>query len=284
MKARYLIISAVAAFVLVGCNKAVVQETGRGEEIVLRMGDTFDANVTTKADTRVNSMPSSLYIGRTTGSAGSSEASSMAATSKSVVSSTTINTGVYQTVPATSYNWYAANKSFAHNASGATISADRTDIIAGATTSDGTSVTVNLNHIYACLGTLTMNTQSGYEISAVSWKMKPSGSGIGGIGGTYNIQSNSWPSKTALAAAGEPVSSGSYNYYIPATYVIECTYTLTKGNYVATFTKHANVTLVQGHVNNITGTATGGAATEIVLTVSLSAWGETNHTSLTWES
>ena len=258
---------------LVACNKTAGPEVADCQEIVLNIGDTFDAEVTATKGTLINDVPSSLYVGRSSGSAGS-ESDIKAAASKSV-SAGSISTGYYQTATPTSFNWYVANQSFTVTASGTTMTVanNTNDIFCARVTSSSSSVAVTLNHIFAALGTLTMNTQSGYDITVNHWYITCGASY--GTSGTYNLTTGAWSSTTPVPANTE-VSSGSNNFYIPGSYTITCNYTLTKGEYSQTFTKSASVDLVRGKVNNITGTASGGSASEITLTVSVEAWGTNN--------
>jgi hypothetical protein len=228
--------------------------------------------------TAVTAVPSTLYWGATTGS-GSSEATKWGASSASVSSSTKkINTGKYQTYSPTTYNYYVSNVNFTVGANTSMSASNATDIVVGRTSTDSTTPSVELQHIFARTGTFTMNTQSGYTISNVSWKISGAGTA-----GTYNLRTGAgatdgtgWSSLTPLSET--TITSSSDLYVVPGSYTIKCTYTLTKGDWSNTFTKSATVNLVGGKVNNITGTATGGAATEIVITVSLAAWGTQNHT------
>ena len=263
---------------LVSCNKSVKTDAPSGEEYVLTIDDgSFDAHVDTKG-TKIVSVPSTLYWGRSTGSAGSE--SNLTGPNTATGVSTSIATGLYQTATPTTYNWYVANQSFTIAAGGTTIAIanNSTDVIAARVSSNASNVSIQLNHVFACLGTLTMNTQSGYSITVNSWHITSSGANTG-TKGTYSMTTGAWSSTTA---ANEDVTSGSGNFYIPGTYTISCNYTLTKGAYTQTFTRSASVTLERGKTNNITGTATGGAASEIVLSVSVESWGSVDHTSLSW--
>ena len=275
MKKLIIVFAAfVVGAVMVSCDKFPAKtDEAPGEEIVLNVDDRFDAEVTTKG-TKIESVPSTLYWGRTTGSAGSESNITGPTTATGVTSS--IATGLYQTATPTTYNWYVANQTFTIAAGGTTIAIanNSTDVIAARVSSNGSSVSIQLNHVFACLGTLTMNTQTGYSITVNSWHITSSGANTG-TKGTYSITSGAWSSTTA---ANEDVTSGSNNFYIPGTYTISCNYTLTKGAYSQTFTKSASVDLVRGKTNNITGTATGGSASEITLSVSVEAWGTNNMT------
>lgn len=264
---------------LTGCNKqeVVSAELGRndaGKEIVLDFSDSFALDVETKA-TAITAVPSSVYWGATTGS--STETAKWSATSSST-SSSKVSTGKYQTNPVTAYNWYVANQSFTVGASTTmTVANNNTDVLAGRTAQNSTSTpSVTLNHVFARTGSLTMNTQSGYTISNVSWKIVGKSS-INGTAGTYNMTTGAWTAASSTLSE-TAITSSSDMYLIPGTYTIKCTYTLTKDDWNQTFTKSADVTIVQGKINNISGTATGGAASEIVLSLSVAAWGSQNHT------
>lgn len=279
--------------VLVSCTKtdapeassSEVSSDGRGVfdmgEIILGVSDGFDASVQTKA-TAITAVPSTLYWGASTGSAGS-ETSKWAAVSASV-SSNKIATGKYQTATPTTYNFYVANQTFSIAAAKTTMTVanNNTDILSARVSSSSTTPAVALGHIFARTGTVNLNTQSGYSISVSSWKIVGK-SEINGTAGTFNMTTNSWESASTKLTSQTSLSSSSDMYLIPGTYTIYVTYTLTKGDWSGTFTKHADVVLQQGKVNNITGTANGGAASGIELSLSVTDWGTNNITMGTLE-
>lgn len=266
MKKIFLISFSVMA--LASCNKiSNVEGNGFDREIVLNVADEIDMEVSTKV-TEVTTIPSSLYWSATTGALGSE--TTKWASASATVSSNKISTGKQQTATATSYNYYVSNNAITFAAGGSTVVAENTkDVIAGKATSNGTSVSVTLNHVFARTGSLTLNTQTGYEIVGTpTWKIK-SNSGAG-TKGTYNIAMDTWSSLTALS---EQAFTGSSDLYlVPGSYTVSCTYTLKKGDYQKEFTKSATVTLVKGKINNITATAVGGDASDITLTLTLTAW------------
>ena len=267
--AASLLITGLAA----GCAKSVEPENQHPQQIVLCVGDdTIDMDVQTKA-TAITEIPSSLNFSVTTGKLGSSETTKKASASVSPASGK-IATGLYQTANATSYNYYVSNCPITFAASGSTVSASNaTDVIAGTATSSSTSPSVTLDHIFARTGTLTLNTQTGYALSKVSWSIDSS---TGGTAGTYNIATKAWSKLTALASTS--ITGSSDMYLVPGNYTLTVNYTLTKGDWTKSFTKSAVVTLVGGKINNISGTASGGAASEISLSVSLTQWGSTDIT------
>lgn len=255
------------------CAKSVEPENQNPKEIVLCVGgDTIDMQVQTKT-TAITTVPSSLYYSMTTGTLGSEETSKKGSTSCSVGSGK-IATGVYQTISPTFYNYYVSNAAITFSASGSTISAaNTTDVIAGTVTSNETNPSVKLDHIFARTGTLTLNSQSGYALNNVSWSIESSSAGTGGI---YNIANGRWSSVTKLSSTA--ITKDSDMYLVPGDYTLSVTYTLSKGDWNQTFNKKATVTLVAGKVNNITGTASGGNASEISITVTLTEWGTNNIT------
>ena len=267
--AASLLITGLAA----GCAKSVEPENQHPQQIVLCVGDdTIDMDVHTKA-TAITEIPSTLNFSVTTGTLGSSETTKKASASVSPASGK-IATGLYQTANATSYNYYVSNCPITFAASGSTVSASNTtDVIAGTATSDSTSPSVTIDHIFARTGNLTLNTQDGYTLSVISWSIASS---TGGTAGTYNIATKAWSQLTKLATTS--ITKTSDMYLVPGSYTLKVSYTLTKGDWTKSFTKSAVVTLVGGKINNISGTASGGNASEISLSVSLTPWGSTNIT------
>lgn len=274
----YLISAACLSLLLGSCQK--VGESVSSQEQVDPLAEIFlvveDDQITaeTKA-TPVTSVPSTLYWGATTGSGGG-EATKWSATAASV-SSSKIYTGKYQTYSPTTYNYYVSNVSFSTGSNTSMTVDNSVDVVVGRASTSSTTPSVELKHIFARTGTLTMNTQSGYSISNVSWTIAGAGTG-----GTYNLRTGAgytdgtgWSSLSYLYETS--IGSGSDYFLVPGSYTIKCSYTLTKGDWSASFTRSASVNLVGGAVNNITGTASGGAATEIVITVSLASWGSQDH-------
>ena len=256
-----------------------------GPEIILQVDNQMDAVVTTKAISPVGSIPSSLFWGATTGgnAAGSSNETEKWNATSAGVSTGKINTGKYQSATPTTYNYYVSNVSFSVGANttltatgGKASTSSGIDVICGrgAQTSSSTP-SVELNHIFARTGNFTMNTQEGYEITVNSWTIASNGA-VTGTAGTYSLRSGTWTSSSASLGT-TTISSGDDYYLIPGSYTVTCNYTLTKGGvgeYSQTFTKSANVTLIGGKINHITGTASGGSASQIVISVTLNDWDE----------
>lgn len=278
----YVSLAAVAA-VMASCNKQdnPVSEPVKAEagEIVFSINGGFEAEVETKADA-LTAVPTTVYWGATTGAnaAGSATETVKWATASATPASGKVKTGKYQTATPTAYTYYVANQTFTAGGN-MTVANNNTDIVAGRTVNNNTTTpAVALNHIFARTGSLTCNTASGFTISNVSWKIVGKGE-VNGTAGVFNMKTQSWSSASTKLSSQTDITSSSDMYLLPGTYTIYVTYTLTKGDNVHTYTKHADVTLVQGKVNNITCTAVSDiTVSEIQISLSLSAWGTNNIT------
>lgn len=253
-------------------------EHGNTGEFTLNLEGDFPVEFSTKA-IAVTSIPQMMYWSATTGPL-TSETGKYASTMALVPSGGKISTGIMTTEIPETLNWYVSNTALSYN-SGCTVipMASTIDVIAGMVSSDDASPSVTLKHIFARTGTLTLEAQWGYELSNVSWTITGKDT-IGGkeIGrsGTYNISRGEF-TEVSSPVSNLSISSSSDLYLMPGVYTISVSYTLSRMKspyYRKTFTKSADVTLVEGAVNNITGTAVGAPEVEVefALSVSLSPW------------
>ena len=286
MKKSLWFILAVMA-VSASCSK---QEAGDrvmselvGEEIVLYVDDGFKVDTKT---TEITTVPTSLYWGATKGKVGNKSNASTPGESikwsprSASVSSGTLATGEVQTPTPTAYNYYVANQNFTITAATTTVagsvtlavSGNGTDIIAGKVTATSSATpSISLKHVFARVGTLTLNAPTGHTLSGVSWSIIGKSS-INGTAGTYNLTSESWTAASTKLTTAQTITSSSNLYLIPGTYTVSVTYTISKGtDFSQTVTKTADVTLVQGKRNNITGLASV-TATDINLSLSVTGW------------
>lgn len=266
---------AMTALSLSSCNKeGVTAQVSEPQEIVLNVSDGIDLDVETKA-TALTTVPTSLYFGATTGTAGSSDAVKWAADTGSV-SSNKISTGKYQSATPTAYNWYVSNKPFTVPATGPTIAADNgTDIISGVAKANSTaSPSVTLNHIFSRVKLGTTTSPNGYSVSDVSVTIKSTSStDITGTAGTYNMATDKWTAASTRLTTAQSLSSSSDLYLIPGTYTLTATYTLSKTGFSKTYTsKTTTVTIVQGKINTINCSFTNNEAQAITLVVLLTEW------------
>lgn len=265
---RTLFLFLVAAAVLASsCNKPLAN-VAEPDEIVFGIeGDGIDIDVLTKA-AAVTSV-ASVYWQCLDG--GSNVYGPLSCT----VTTGTAYTTKYWPAAGATYDYRVSNVSF--TSAGVIAATNETDIIAGTASSvTNNSCTVTLDHIFARTGSLTLNTQAGYEVSGITWRIKAKGSGVVGTAGNYTIGTGWAASGNTGLTSYQEFTGSSDLYLIPGTYQIELSYTLTKNEYTQSFTKHSEVTLQAGKINNIAATAVGGAASELTFTVSITGWAEEN--------
>ena len=277
------LIAALAA--LGACAKAPGSTWGENEavegqeEVAFRVQDEADTKVTP-----VSSLSNAYWCttigGNAAGSASESDEWNAGGGSPvySGVSAGVIYTGQYVDGdnPGTR-NYYCSNVSF--NASTRTLSATNdTDIVVGRTFgSASASPTVNLVHIFARLGTFTMNAPTGYTIDDIWWSIQGYSAPFG-TAGTYNIQTSSWSDCTGLTSLLY-ISASSDLYVIPGLYTIICDYRLGHGGEYEYRTASAVVTIARGCVNNITATAVGTWDVDVTFSVDIADWYSTTYVS-----
>ena len=235
--------------------------------------------VSTKATEVTSSNLGTFNVIAASGAAGSQ--SQVWSTTASQVGSTAVwTTDKYWPSTDQGYtSFYASNAVLTFNAAGPTVSpADNSVDVVVAHNSSPTyreQNSLEFEHIYARVRNIVLNTQSGYELSAVSASLQSPVTG-----GTYNLRTNAWTPGAASANQAMGAFSGttsaqtSTNDYwlVPGDYTLSVSYTLTKGDYQESFTKTGTVTLLQCCNNTITATAVGGSASEIVFGVSVFPW------------
>jgi len=264
MKPTTILFSIFAAALLFSsCDEGSVKTAMEGQEISFGLkGSGIDLGVSTKAS-EVTALSTIYWEAKQSGTVKHAVASYS-------VSDGTVSTGKYWPLDAT-YDYMVSNVAFT-TSTGAISATNDTDIVVGSASGvTNNTCTITLSHIFARTAGLTLNTQTGYTLSNVSWKIKSKGD-ASGTAGSYTIGSG-WGTTATTALAEQTFTSDSDLYLIPGTYTVTVSYTLTKGDYVESFSKSADVTLSAGNKNSITGTAVGGNATEITLNVSVTPWG-----------
>ena len=270
-KAFYLLF--VGALALVACNKQMtdVPVDADASEIVFttRGGFGFETRATPVTTADVNT----IYVNATTGS------SSETAVFTSVAFTKTGNDwkgGKFWPETNPNYHFYVANVALTHTANGATVSPANanTDIVVDyvASPTHKSKTTVELEHIFAQVGTVSMKAPAGYAVTDMKVSLQPV------VAGTYNLKSDAWSSRGSAqaatyilgtASAGVTISTESNNatytgsdndlWLVPGSYVLTASYVISKGDYSKTVTgATCTVTLVQGKNNNIGPTVAGG--------------------------
>jgi len=255
--------------------------TGRVPVVLLAEGDCFENEIGTKAGVTVTNGTNltSFYASATTGTSGSETESW---TSVEFTRNGDLYTGgKYWPLSNPGYHFYGSNCPLTFTAAGNTIQATTDqDIVCGYLSSSGykSANSLTFRHIFARLGTLTVNEKDGYAISNVSITITPK------TGGTYNLRTGDgryngtgWSNLTTGAAVeltnGTPGSKDSDLYLVPGSYTLTATWTATRGEYVETFTaKTREVELLAGTVINIS-TILGGRAVPLELKVFVVEWG-----------
>jgi len=258
------------------CNQDALEyeEPYDHNEVVFRASG-IDAEVQTKATavTETDLQNNGFKASCVTGAAGSDSAVwSNIAFAKN---GTYWKGGKYWPTSNPSYRFYAVypgSYTMTAAAAGATIAASNAHDIVCAYASSSTYKTANtltFNHIFARLGSVTVNQGSGYTISSITISITPK------TGGTYNLRTGAWSSTTdgsATTIANKTGSNSNDLYLVPGTYTLTASWTAANSPYSQSFSgKTVNVTLVAGKTNNITCTLTGNG-TEVEFGVSLTAW------------
>lgn len=268
MKRIIATIAAISA--LSACNKLETQVTEMpvDDSQIVFMAAGLKAEVATKADA-VTTLSSFGVIAEETTTP--KQAWSLTAVTKS---GTDYKTGKYWPSTDQKYAFYASNAAMTYATTGTTVSPANagTDVVVAYLPYAASTYKVKnqlvFNHIYARIGAIAVNKPSGYDsISNVSLALSAP------VGGTYNIKTSTWTSKGTAAAQTLVVGSNDV-YVVPGTYDLSVAYTLTKGDYVESFTKHANVDIQEGKINSITATAPNGNDAEIVFTIKITDWGD----------
>ena len=159
--------------------------------------------------------------------------------------------------------FYASNASLSFDAEGCTVTVDgSTDVVCAYLPSPAykTRNALTFEHILARVGTLTLNTQTGYTLSAVSATLEDAVTG-----GTFNLRTGEWSALSSPSGVALSMSEGgSANdlWVVPGDYYLSVSYTLTKGTYSVSLTKHTVISLLAGGINNVTCSALGGNAPE----------------------
>jgi len=120
---------------------------------------------------------------------------------------------------------------------------------------------LNLEHIFAQIGTVTMKAPAGYTVSDLKLWLRPV------TQGTYNLVEKTWSPGSAssvdifilgsagsgvnISAGGTETSADNDLWLVPGTYTLYASYTISKDAYSKSKTATASVNILQGYNNNI---------------------------------
>ena len=284
MKKSIYLFGLLAAAVMMsnGCNKVTPPPVSVNPDLISFTVDGLDVRLDTKAS-EVTSL-NSFYV--------TPDGFSWTTTASSTDGVHFTTDKYWPATEAESYSaFYAANMPISlDDMSGNPVlfvAGNSTDVVAAyrSSVSYHTENALVFQHIFARLGTITLNTQDGYQLSNVSGTLKSFYPG-----GTYYFTGNFFgdteDSQSLGTFSGSTSTQVSLNdvYAVPDEVTIELTYTLTKGDYSKSFTREGKVTLVGGKINNITITAAGGKAQTLSLRSSIYPWSDKNDCEFTYKN
>ena len=206
--------------------------------------------------------------------------------------------GKYWPVTDPGYRFAASNVSLVANSSQPSVqvgNADTDAVVAYLADPTFNAVnTLNLEHIFAQIGTVTMKAPAGYTVTDLKLWLKPI------TQGTYNLVEKTWTPGSAsatdvfilgsagsgvdLTEGGSKTSDDNDLWLVPGTYTLNASYTISKDAYSKSKTATATVSLSQGYNNNIglNGEAANIPApddiSEISFTVTVTPWSNKNVT------
>lgn len=197
------------------------------------------------------------------------------------------------------YRFFASNASLSYSSSGATVSVTNgTDVVCAYKPDPvyGARNTLQFDHIFARISTVTVAATAPYNISDVSISIVNVKTG-----GTYNLYSGAgqssgtgWsaltpsdPSETQLYSYSGTITSGTSHqgsdndlYVVPGLYQLKAYWVAGVGDYSQTYsskTSVSNVSIQAGMINSISCSLSGDA-TSLTFSVSVTPWGVSNRT------
>lgn len=238
------------------------------QEIVFTAGGP-GLDISTKSVTEINQM-TGFYVMTTTGSAGSETLVWSQLVQGSGQPGALYESGKYWPSTDPHYHFYASVSEITFAAAGPTVTVNgNADIICAylETPEYNEQNALTFEHIMGRVGTFTLNTTaSGYTLSNVQVKLS---NGI--KRGTYNIRTGEWSGKSS--AEKVTMTTGENDFLLlPGDYTLTVTFTMTKGDYTATFTKSAALSLEAGKITNITANIVDDPAVRIKFTYTTTPW------------
>lgn len=179
------------------------------------------------------------------------------------------------------YHFYASNAALTNTGSGATVSASNATDVICAFLDNPTFRSVNtlsFQHIFARVGTVTVEERDDCTISPVQVSFTPR------TGGTYDIRSGAgcvngsrgWSNVTegTVTVIADKVGDNDLNLYVvPGVYSVTAKWTATKGDYTASFEVTKDITFLAGKLNKLTCGLKGNVK-GAVFTASVAPWAD----------
>ena len=139
----------------------------------------------------------------------------------------------------------------------------------------GEPVEISLAHALSRVGTLSYSVPEGYSFSLTSFTFTAYTSGAvnPGTGAYYTPSQYSSAFGASMSTHGESLSLGANDVWcIPGTYSCQAVFTVSKGEYVRSYTRTGSLTFARGELNNICVTVSDDDAVECTFTVSIQPW------------
>lgn len=274
LRTTSILLAAAASLVLAACTRVDVT-TAASEEITFTAGG-FSAGVVSTKTSEVTSL-SSFNVLAVTGTMGVSETTVF---NVPFNGTTAYTGGKFWPSSDQSYKFYASNMGLTASPTGPTVAASNaTDVVCAVLASPvyKSSNALTFEHIFARVGFCNVTPPAGFSVSNIAVKLTPKVSGVydlfagnGRDDGTGWSVLSSGPEVTLTTATGSTADCGLY--LVPGSYVLTATYTLTKGDWSKSLTKHATVPLKAGRVNNITTTLASEDVSDMSVSVTLNPW------------
>lgn len=257
-----VVLSALPLGAFWSCTRMEPEGTARTVRLTLAVTPGGPAALAGAVETKaalINSLPTTLYWGVTTGVKGS-ETVEVGVTASSPGAGGHIQTDLEQnTGSPKAYNCYVTNLSGALAlGTGAvlTVPDNSIDAMAGSATTSTASADIALEHLFSALGTLTFNNPTGATVSSATWTLEAAPMNtMAGTAGIYDLSTGSWSSVT-IPMAPTVVTSGSNYLVIPGDYKLTAVVTVhfTSSGNSKTVTVSGILNMPAGRVCNVTGT------------------------------
>lgn len=137
---------------------------------------------------------------------------------------------------------------------------------------------LTFKHVFAELGSVTVNAQDGYTISGVDVKIYDTYSNYGSFNpvteaftGTSTVTLYTSATRKPTVSNSTPGTKANSLCFVPGTYTIVASWTATRGAYSQSFSVASTVELTRAKITNLT-TTLGGSADEVVFDAVVTDW------------
>jgi len=227
-------------------------------------------DISTKAVSEINGM-TGFYVMATKGTSGAESLVWSQLVNGSGQQGSVYTTGKYWPSTNLQYHFYACISEPAFSATGATVTVNgKVDVVCAylETPDYNEQNALVFDHIMGRIGTFTLNASTAdYTLSGISASVTNAVKQ-----GTYNIRTGAWSGQSAAENVALSIGQNDFLLVPGNAYSLSVTFTMTKGDYVATFTKTATFSLEPGKITNITANVVDDPAVLVQFTYSTRPW------------